>query len=63
MELEEKVKENVSFGDSSKMQIQGKGTILISVKDGTHKLTRDVYYIPRLRSDILSLQQLVEKAY
>jgi len=62
VELEEKVKKNVSFGDSSKMQIQGKGTILISLKDGTHKLTKDVYYIPKL-SDILSLPQLVEKAY
>ena len=33
------VKGNVSFGDSSKVQIQGKGTILISLKGGAHKLS------------------------
>ncbi|KAK8540598.1 hypothetical protein V6N13_027117 [Hibiscus sabdariffa] len=33
LKLDEKVKGNVSFGDSSKVQIQGKGTILISLKD------------------------------
>ncbi|RDY09484.1 hypothetical protein CR513_06137, partial [Mucuna pruriens] len=44
VELEEKVRENVSFGDSSKVQIQGKGTILISLKDGSHKFIKDVYY-------------------
>ena len=35
LELEENVKGNVSFGDSSKVKIQGKGTILISLKDGS----------------------------
>jgi len=36
---------------------------MISLKDGTHKLIKDVYYISKLRSDIFSLQQLIEKAY
>ncbi|RDY09483.1 hypothetical protein CR513_06141, partial [Mucuna pruriens] len=63
VELEEKVRGNVSFGDSSKVQIQGKGTILISLKDGSHKFIKDVYYVPKLKSNILSLGQLVEKGY
>ncbi|RDX83786.1 hypothetical protein CR513_35262, partial [Mucuna pruriens] len=63
VELEEKVRRNVSFGDSSKVQIQVKGTILISLKDGSHKFIKHVYYVPKLRSNILSLGQLVEKGY
>ena len=63
VELEEKVKGNVSFGDSSKGKIQVKGTILISLKEGAHKMIKDVYYIPKLKSNILSLKQLVEKRH
>ncbi|RDX85081.1 hypothetical protein CR513_33779, partial [Mucuna pruriens] len=63
VKLKEKVKGNVSFDDSSKVQIQGKDTILISLKDGYHKFIKDVYYVHKLRSSILSLGQLVEKRY
>ncbi|KAL4304010.1 hypothetical protein GQ457_10G012770 [Hibiscus cannabinus] len=63
VKLDEKVKGNVSFGDSSKVQIQGKGTILISLKDDSHNLITDVYYVPKLKSNILSLGQLLEKGY
>ncbi|RDX95429.1 hypothetical protein CR513_22046, partial [Mucuna pruriens] len=42
VELEEKVRKNVSF-------------------DGSHKFIKDVYYVPKLKSNILSLEQLVEK--
>ncbi|KAL4341735.1 hypothetical protein GQ457_08G027600 [Hibiscus cannabinus] len=63
VKLDEKVKGNVSFGDSSKVQIQGKGTILISLKDDSHSLITDVYYVPKLKSNILSLGQLLEKGY
>ncbi|KAL4297638.1 hypothetical protein GQ457_12G007010 [Hibiscus cannabinus] len=63
VKLDEKFKGNVSFGDSSKVQIQGKGTILISLKDDSHSLITDVYYVPKLKSNILSLGQLPEKGY
>ncbi|KAL4273099.1 hypothetical protein GQ457_13G010880 [Hibiscus cannabinus] len=39
----------------------GKGKILISLKDDSHSLITDVYYVPKLKSNILSLGQLLEK--
>ena len=61
--IDEKVQGNVSFGDSSKIQICGKGTILISSRNGSHRLIHDVYYVPKLKSNILSLGQILEKGY
>ena len=49
--LDEKVQGNVSFEDSSKIQIYGKGTILISSRNGNRKLIIDVYYVPKLKSN------------
>ncbi|KAK6148110.1 hypothetical protein DH2020_019022 [Rehmannia glutinosa] len=63
IELNEKVRGNVFFGDSSNIHIQGKGTILISSKDGSHKLISDIYYVPKLKSNILSLGQFLENGY
>lgn len=63
MELDDNVKGNVSFGDSSKIHIEGKGTVLISSKDCGHKLISNVYYVLKLRSNILSLGQFVENGY
>ena len=63
VELNENVSGNVSLGNSSKVRIEGKGTILISSKDGSHKMINDVYYVPKLKSNILNLGQLLEKGY
>ncbi|XP_070043804.1 uncharacterized protein [Nicotiana tomentosiformis] len=63
VEINKMVRGNVSFGDTSKIQIEGIGMILISYKNGDHKLIQDVYYVSKLKSDILSLGQLLEKEY
>ena len=54
---------NVLFEDSLKVLIEEKGTILISSKDGNHKLIKDVYYVSKLKRNILSVGQLLEKGY
>lgn len=50
----------VKFGDGSLVEIEGRGTILITTRDGAHRGLTDVYYIPKLRSNIISLGQLEE---
>lgn len=60
-ELNEKIKGNVKFGDGSCVSINGKGSILFEAKTGDQKLLRDIYFIPELRSNILSLGQATEQ--
>ncbi|KAI5387949.1 hypothetical protein KIW84_073876 [Lathyrus oleraceus] len=54
---------NVSFGDASKVKVGGKGTIRYLQKDGLIGSIEDVYYVPNLKTNILSLGQLTEKGY
>lgn len=57
-ELDENI--SVKFGDGSTVQIKGKGSIFYQCKNGDHRLLQEVYYIPRLRSNIISLGQMAE---
>ncbi|XP_074356784.1 uncharacterized protein LOC141696557 [Apium graveolens] len=61
IELDKDVKGNVRFGDGSIMVIKGKGTISIKCKNGEERLLTDVYYIPMLCNNIISLGQLSEE--
>jgi len=55
--------EHVSFGDSTKVPIKGQRKIPLSQKDGKEGTMEDVYYVPDLRSNILSMGQLLDKGY
>ena len=59
-ELYNRVVGTVKFGDNSGVDIQGRGTVVFQCKNGEHKTLTDVYYIPRLRSIIVSIGQLDE---
>nr|GEZ48290.1 zinc finger, CCHC-type [Tanacetum cinerariifolium] len=50
----------VRFGDGSYVQIKGRGSILLGCKNNEQKIVSDIYYIPNLKSNILSLGQLTE---
>ena len=55
---------HVSFGDAaSKVAVKGRGTIWYLQKNNRVGEIRDVYYVPNLKSNILSMGQLMEKGY
>ena len=60
-ELDDDVTGTVKFGDSSRVTIQGRGTIIFRCQNGEHRALTDVYYIPQLRSSIISIGQLDER--
>jgi hypothetical protein len=56
--LDESVREAMRFGDGSKVEICGIGAVTIASKNSDHKVLSEVYYIPSLRCNIVSLGQL-----
>lgn len=51
----------VKFGDDSIVEIQGRGSIILECKDQVKRKMPNVYYIPTLKNNIISLGQLVEQ--
>jgi hypothetical protein len=62
-EIDIRVHGTVHFGDGSVTNIEGRSTILIKCKTGGHKALTGVYYIPRLKANIVSLWQMEEAGY
>jgi len=56
-QLDEKITGKVRFGDDSRVDIKGKGTIAFVDLNGTSRTMIDIYYIPHLKSNIVSLEQ------
>jgi transposase InsO family protein len=59
-ELNTSVRGTVRFGDGSVVAIEGRGSILFEARTGEHQRLDDVYFIPRLTANIVSLGQLDE---
>jgi hypothetical protein len=59
-EINFRVRGSVKFGDGSIVKIEGRGTILFLGKGDEHRWLTEVYYIPQLRANIVSLGQLEE---
>lgn len=59
-DLDETIVSKVRFGDNSRIDIKGKGSVRFIFKDDKKKVLSNVYYIPDLRSNIISLGQATE---
>lgn len=59
--LDEKITSVVSLGDGSNVRIEWKGSVCFVCKNGETRTIEDVYYIPTLRNNIMSLGQLAEE--
>ena len=61
--LDKNVKSEVTLGTDSKIYVMGKGEVKIFTKQGERKTIADVYYVPGMRCNLLSIGQLVQKGY
>lgn len=55
-EMEEIKDGHVSFGDASKIEVKGRGKINI-LHNGEKSTIENVYYVPNMKSNILSMGQ------
>jgi hypothetical protein len=53
----------VRFGDDSVAQIEGRGTVMFTCKNGESRSFDGVYFIPHLTTNIMSVGQLDEIGY
>ncbi|KAJ9547861.1 LOW QUALITY PROTEIN: hypothetical protein OSB04_020404 [Centaurea solstitialis] len=60
IELDEQFKHSVKLGNDLKMLVSGKGNIRLEI-DGKTQVITEVYYVPELKNNLLSLGQLQEK--
>lgn len=59
-EIDKKVTGQVRFGEGSKVEIKGKGSMVFKCKNEEEVVLSDVYYVPALCNNIISLGHLLE---
>ena len=61
--VDESVKSEVTTGTDSKVSIMGKGRVSILTRKGEIKFVPDLYYVPGLKCNLLSIGKLMQKGY
>ena len=61
--LDETIKSKVKFADARVLTAERIGKITIKKKNGGQVLITDVLFVPGMKSNLLSLGQLLEKGY
>eukprot|EP00253_Pinus_taeda_P025918 PITA_25918 len=61
--LDEDVKSEVTTGTDTKIAVKGKGRVSIRARNGEQMIVPDVYYVPGLKCNLLSIGQLIDKGY
>ena len=59
--LDTSIQYEVKLGNDSKVKVNGKGVIVVYAKNGKKRTIHDVYYVPSLMCNLLSVGQLLEK--
>ena len=59
--LHTSIPSEVNLGNDSKVKVNGKGAIIVYAKNGERRIIHDVYYVPILMCNLLSVGQLPEK--
>jgi len=62
-DLDDSFRTTVKFEDDIFVSVTGKWWILITLKNGDHRYIYDVFYVPDMKSNLLSMRQLSEKGY
>ena len=61
--LDENLKSQVTLGTDSKVSVMGKGRVGVLTKKAERKTISDVYYVPGMKRNLLSIGQLIQKDY
>ncbi|TXG63518.1 hypothetical protein EZV62_010512 [Acer yangbiense] len=59
-DLDEKFKQSVKLGDNLRMMVMGQENVKLHINELTQVIT-EVYFVPELRNNLLSIGQLQEK--
>lgn len=63
VDLDMKKKSSIRFADNNTITAEGVGRVLITCKNGGVAYVDDVFFVPSMKSNLLSLGQLLEKGY
>ena len=62
-DLDESFRSSVKFGDNSKISVIGKGKVTIQTKGNSTHTIGNVFFVPDLKTNLLSVGQLQKKGY
>lgn len=63
IDFDSRVKSKVKFADNNTITAEGIGKIVIKRKNGEPAYVTDVLYVPSMKTNLLSLGQLLEKGF
>jgi hypothetical protein len=61
--IDSSLSSDITLGDDSLVKVQDKGTLPIFTKQDVKKYIHDVYHVPDLKHNLLSVGQLIEHGY
>lgn len=62
-EIDESQRKHIRLGDNKQIQVEGKGTVVVETDHGQVRLLHNVFFIPSLAHNLLSVGQLMNTRY